>query len=299
MAPASRTHKGASLGPRQSKCSHSPSTRYILPGGETRRSWRTHVDWATQAAIANRANNQVNTKNNQPPAWKNLRGQRKSGENAVDMDWTGPGTGAIQEKHTIAANPMVVINLFGPPSSGKSTVAAGLFFLMKINKMRVELVNEFAKELVLEGRDNIFGEQNYIFAEQLRRQRRLEAGYEFAVTDSPILLPLFYELRETPMENRNPNFAGLVMKEFEKSTNFNYLLCRKHGFETVGRRHDEGQSLAIDGELRGFLSARNIEVMELEASPRTPEIILADIRRRMDTSNNSLPFAGLDAPEAR
>lgn len=192
---------------------------------------------------------------------------------------------------------MVIINLFGPPSSGKSTVAAGLFFLMKINKMRVELVNEFAKELVLEGRESIFGEQNYIFAEQVRRQQRLRGGYDFAVTDSPILLPLFYELRETPMENRNPNFPGLVMKEFEKYTNFNYLLKRRHVFETVGRRHDETQSEVIDGELRGFLSARNIEVMELEASPRTPEIILADIRKRMDVANNSLPFEGLDSPE--
>lgn len=194
---------------------------------------------------------------------------------------------------------MVVINLFGPPSSGKSTVAAGLFFLMKINKMRVELVSEFAKELVLEGRESIFGEQNYIFAEQLRRQQRLRGDYDFVVTDSPILLPLFYDLRETPIENRNPNFPGLVMKEFEKYNNFNYLLKRRHSFETVGRRHDESQSEVIDGELRGFLSAREIDVLELEASPRTPEIILADIRARMGVANNSLPFDGLDTPEAR
>lgn len=194
---------------------------------------------------------------------------------------------------------MVIINLFGPPSSGKSTVAAGLFFLMKINKMSVELVNEFAKELVHEGRHEILtsGEQNYIFAEQLRRQKRLMGKFDFVVSDSPILLPLFYELRETPVEVRNPHFPDLVMSEFKRTTNFNYLLRRRHVFETAGRRHDERQSEEIDGELRGFLASRNINVMELDANPTTPEIILADIRKRIGASTNTLPFAGLDDPE--
>lgn len=193
---------------------------------------------------------------------------------------------------------MIVINLFGPPSSGKSTVAAGLFFLMKINKMSVELVHEFAKELVHEGRHNILtsGEQNYIFAEQLRRQKRLVGNFDFAVTDSPILLPLFYELRETPVELRNPNFPELVMHEFGRTRNFNYLLKRRHVFETAGRRHDEHQSEEIDSQLRGFLEARGVDVVELEASPRTPEIILEDIRRRIDVANSTLPFADLDNP---
>ena len=40
-----------------------------------------------------------------------------------------------------------VINFFGAPGSGKSTIAAGLFFEMKMKQMNVELVTEFAKEL--------------------------------------------------------------------------------------------------------------------------------------------------------
>lgn len=169
---------------------------------------------------------------------------------------------------------------------------------MKINKMSVELVHEFAKELVHEGRHNILtsGEQNYIFAEQLRRQKRLAGSFDFAVTDSPILLPLFYELRETPMELRNPSFPELVMNEFSRTQNFNYLLRRRHVFESAGRRHDEQQSEEIDSQLRAFLAQRNIDVVELEASPHTPEVILADIRKRIDVSNNTLPFKGLDDP---
>jgi hypothetical protein len=42
---------------------------------------------------------------------------------------------------------MKVINLWAGPGAGKSTTAAGLF-LMKLTGRRVELVTEYAKEVV-------------------------------------------------------------------------------------------------------------------------------------------------------
>lgn len=183
---------------------------------------------------------------------------------------------------------MIVINIWGAPSSGKSTTAAGLFFLMKINKMKVELVHEFAKELVLERRENVFGDQNFIFAEQCRRIRRLEDhNFDFAITDSPAPLPAFYD------ENMgNAFFKPFVMEEFRKDNNINYLLRRKHAFEAIGRRHNEEQSLAIDLNLRKFMDNNQIEYTEVEANPLTPETILSDIRRRMPQIVG-LPFSNL------
>ena len=43
---------------------------------------------------------------------------------------------------------MKVINLFAGPGTGKSTTAAGLFYKMKSKGYMVELVTEFAKDLV-------------------------------------------------------------------------------------------------------------------------------------------------------
>jgi len=172
---------------------------------------------------------------------------------------------------------MIVINLWGAPSSGKSTTASGLFFLMKINKMRVELVGEFAKDLVLEGRENVFSDQNYIFAEQNRRIKRLEQhNYDFAITDSPLLLPIFYDEKRT-----GNHFEAFAEDEFHKDNNLNYFLVRRHVFETIGRRHNEEQSVAIERDLRNFLHSKSIYFLEIEASPRTPQIILEDIRNRM------------------
>ena len=41
-----------------------------------------------------------------------------------------------------------VINLLGAPGAGKSTAAAGLFYRMKKEFLSVELVTEYAKDLI-------------------------------------------------------------------------------------------------------------------------------------------------------
>ena len=60
---------------------------------------------------------------------------------------------------------MKVINLFGGPGSGKSTTAASVFSKLKIMGYNVELVTEFAKDMVWEQHDSIFDNQLLIFAE--------------------------------------------------------------------------------------------------------------------------------------
>ena len=185
---------------------------------------------------------------------------------------------------------MIVINIWGAPSSGKSTVAAGLFFLMKINKTRVELVHEFAKELVLERRENVFTDQNFIFAEQERRLKRLQDhSYDFAITDSPLPLTVLYNEHV-----KNLYFNPFVLDNFKSYNNLNYLLKRQHPFEPIGRRHNEEQSLQIETDLKNFLAAYEIEYVEIDAGPKTPEIILKDIRSRMLPPVSVLPFDNLD-----
>lgn len=180
---------------------------------------------------------------------------------------------------------MIVINLWGAPSSGKSTTASGLFFLMKINKFRVELVHEFAKELVLEKRENVFTDQNFIFAEQNRRIRRLEEhGYDFAITDSPLMLPLYYDEKRT-----GEKFDSFASDEFHKYNNINYFLVRRHTFEPIGRRHNEEEAVRIEQDMKQWMREKTIEYTEVVASPRSPEMILEDIRMQMP-KHIGMPF---------
>jgi hypothetical protein len=182
---------------------------------------------------------------------------------------------------------MITINIWGAPSSGKSTTAAGLFFLMKINKQKVELVYEYAKELVLDQRENVFGDQNYILAKQERRIARLnQHDYDFAITDSPLPLVAFYDTSE-----RSQHFLPLVMDHFNAYNNINYFLVRRHAFEKIGRRHNEAQAIQIEQNMRAFLDRNKIEFQEIEANPRTPETIWLDIQRRMAEGVSHLPFS--------
>ena len=43
-----------------------------------------------------------------------------------------------------------IINLYGAPGSGKSTIASGLFFHMKMAGLNVELASEYIKSKVFE-----------------------------------------------------------------------------------------------------------------------------------------------------
>lgn len=87
---------------------------------------------------------------------------------------------------------MIVVNFFAGPGAGKSTTAAGLFFHLKSKGVNCELVQEYAKDMVWEGRDNILSDQLYLLAKQNRRLERLRGKVDFAITDSPLLMQQVY-----------------------------------------------------------------------------------------------------------
>lgn len=83
---------------------------------------------------------------------------------------------------------MKVINLWGAPSSGKTTTLLGLGYLMKINKHKVEPAHEYAKDLVFEKNALTLRNQVAVLGEQFRRLERLESDSElvWSVTDCQI-----------------------------------------------------------------------------------------------------------------
>jgi tRNA uridine 5-carbamoylmethylation protein Kti12 len=80
---------------------------------------------------------------------------------------------------------MKVINLFGGPGIGKSTIAADLFALMKREGYNVELVNEYAKEVTWEGHFSYLDDEFYILAHQNRRLVRLKGKVDTSLQTRP------------------------------------------------------------------------------------------------------------------
>lgn len=85
------------------------------------------------------------------------------------------------------------INFYAGPGAGKSTVAAGLFSIMKFHGINCELVSEYAKDLTWERSSVLKGDgQLKILGEQSWRLLRLSGKVDYIITDSPILLNTFY-----------------------------------------------------------------------------------------------------------
>lgn len=144
---------------------------------------------------------------------------------------------------------MKVINLWGSPGAGKSTVAAGLFYKMKVAGYKVELVTEYAKDVVWDNRDDLLKDQLYLLAKQNRKLERLRGKVDWCITDSPVLLVLAYM-----PELYYSHFNSLTYDVWDSYTNLNYLLERNHEYKRDGRVQTEEESRIIDEKILDIFS---------------------------------------------
>jgi len=170
---------------------------------------------------------------------------------------------------------MKVINLFGGPGAGKSTTAAGIFHLMKMEKMSVELVTEYAKEMTWEKRHNILTDELYIVAKQHRRLRRLRGEVEYVVTDSPLLLCIYY---------RNNDYSEtldrLILELWSLDENINYFLDRVKPYVAVGRNQTEDEARKIDAGTRELLGRHRVPFESVPGDNDAARAIFERVRKR-------------------
>lgn len=175
---------------------------------------------------------------------------------------------------------MKVINLFGGPGSGKSTTAAGLFYNMKLNHQSVDLVTEYAKELVWEGRlQAMLDKQEDIFVEQHSRIRRLRDNVDYAITDSPLLLSYVYPKMNQEQKGVSEwpalsQFCDLVVAINDTYENINIFLERPSSFEASGREHSLAESQAIDDAIKGTLRELDQPFHVYSTNRSTADLIL-------------------------
>jgi len=163
---------------------------------------------------------------------------------------------------------MRVINFFGGPGSGKSTAAAGLFYLMKKKKFNVELVTEFAKDLVYEGSNHALSQQNYVFANQEYRIARLIDKVDIAITDSPLILSTFYAKDSYPK-----SFTQLCIDLFNGYDNVNYFIKRNFEYSPLGRNQTIEEAILIDKKIISFLITEGFHFEIITAGDDIPELI--------------------------
>lgn len=129
-----------------------------------------------------------------------------------------------------------------------STTALGVTNKLKRKHVNVEYVPEYAKGLTWEER--IHNEdQDYIFAKQNKHMKRCAKHVDVIVTDSPLLLSLYYG-RDMP-----DFFKKWVLYRYNEYTNLNYLIVRGNDipYIKIGRTQTEEESKEIHGEVKKIL----------------------------------------------
>lgn len=165
-----------------------------------------------------------------------------------------------------------VINLYAGPGAGKSTTAAGLFFMMKSQGYKVELVTEYAKEKVYDGHFGCLSDQMYIFGKQQRRQKKLIGQVDYIITDSPLLLSILYnkELSET--------FNTLVLETYNSYENINFFINRVKEYKKYGREQTEDEARELDQTLYKLLSKYDVQYNIVDGNITAPKMIMELIK---------------------
>lgn len=151
----------------------------------------------------------------------------------------------------------IIVNLFGGPSSGKSTTAAGLFHKLKINGVNCELVTEFAKHITWKEDFNTLKNQIYVFAKQHDRMFHLKDKVDVIITDSPIIMGLCY----CNWDYMARSFEQFVVDEFNRddAVNVNYFINRVKEYNPSGRNQTEEEAKQKDVDIKNLLTTYNIE----------------------------------------
>lgn len=156
---------------------------------------------------------------------------------------------------------MKVINIFGAPSSGKSTNAALLYAHLSIKGFNVELVREFAKDLVWEDNKDALQDQVYILGEQNRRLTMLKDKVDFVVSDSPLLLTYMYAKINKTSKKGLFDIVGSCFNSFD---NICFLLPPPSKYNPIGRIQTFEDALDIHKKTEDLLHIYKEEYIEIQ-----------------------------------
>lgn len=164
-----------------------------------------------------------------------------------------------------------IINLYGGPGSGKSTTAAYMFSLLKFRGVNCELVQEYAKQWAWEGRPITALDQFHLWGDQQRRESILLGRCDVVVTDSPLLLGVYFSRHFGHYAIANATEAALraYMAELDREghTTEHVFVRRIKPYEQAGRFQTAEQAQAMDSEQLRLASRVFGQVGELVPTP--------------------------------
>lgn len=164
-----------------------------------------------------------------------------------------------------------LIYLWGGPGSGKSTLAADVFQYAKRQGKSIELVREYAKDLVWAGQSL---NQIVLWGEQSHREKVLLNKVDYLVTDSPWPMGMAYAKYYGSVEPEVVAAMLAVAKKERRSAEYvDIFVRRSKPYVTAGRNETETQAREIDEMLRATMLSLSGSG-ELIADSNTPSSLI-------------------------
>ena len=171
-----------------------------------------------------------------------------------------------------------LINLFGGPGIGKSSIAAGIFYKLKKKHISCNNPYEFPKTLAWDNNIPAIKDQLYVFANQHRGIAQSYGKVDYIIIDSPILFSKIYHSYYTegyPAEFYGDSFHKMILELHNKYDNINILLERANGVHNDEERFQNyEESLMIDKLCKKVLDENNIPYHTVKVGKNTVKEIL-------------------------
>jgi len=167
-----------------------------------------------------------------------------------------------------------IINLYGGPGAGKSTSAAYYYYLLKTQGTNVELVREYVKDWAWEKRNITTYDQIYFLGKQVRRESMLYGKVNYVVTDSPVMMNLYYAQRYCSVSLaegvRAATLSFYRQAADDGHRHVHVLLDRNKPYASEGRYQTEIEAKEIDGGVKRLLD--DLKISYLTSTPDEAEL---------------------------
>lgn len=150
-----------------------------------------------------------------------------------------------------------VVNVWGGPGAGKSTLQLKLSAYLKENKIDVHPVSEYVKGWIFEGRKILETDQVYFLAKQHRSEKIAYGKVDYIITDCPMWMSIPYEKELTKAPYIAESIINKYLSQNPEVEHKHVLVLRPDDYDPVGRRQTEDEAIEFDQKfLHPFLKEK-------------------------------------------
>ena len=171
-----------------------------------------------------------------------------------------------------------LVNLFGGPGIGKSSITSGVFYELKRNHINCNSPYEFAKKLAWDNNVPAIKDQLYVLGNQHRGIAECYGKVDYIIVDSPVLLSLVYTTwygKGYPAEFYSESFNQMIIDLHNNYDNLNILLERTEGKHNDDERYQNlEESIKIDAHCKKILDDNDVDYYTLRVDETTVDKII-------------------------